>query len=189
MKSGRLYLNFYYDDVFGNTYLNSEQWYHVAFVYDRSASQQLIYLNGTLDGSRISNNPYIGNANQIIIGAVPLISWIPTNDGLIDELIFVSRVKNTSEILDEATLVAYYTFDNTYNDSGPNNINNINSMSTKFDSNGQFNQALLFASSTYSYFQTTGFYYLGQSNYFYSFSLWIYPIVNGGAILQVRFIK
>ncbi|CAF1497964.1 unnamed protein product [Adineta steineri] len=185
MKAGLLYLNFYYDDAVSNTQLNSGQWYHVAFVYDRSTSQQLIYLNGTLDASRIAKSPYIGNAHQIILGAVPPISWYPTNDGLIDELIFVSRVKNSSEILDEATLVAYYTFDNTFNDSGPNNINNINSTSTKFDPNGQFNQALFFASSTYSYFQTTGFYYLGQSSYSYSFSLWIYPTVIGGTILQV----
>ncbi|CAF1115306.1 unnamed protein product [Adineta steineri] len=185
MRGGLIYLNFYYDDAVSNTQLNSGQWYHVAFVYDRSTSQQLIYLNGTLDGSRIAKSPYTGNANQTTLGAVPLVSWIPTNDGLIDELIFVSRVKNSSEILDEATLVAYYTFDNTFNDSGPNNINNINSTATKFDPNGQFNQALFFASSTYSYFQTTGFYYLGQSSYSYSFSLWIYPTVIGGTILQV----
>jgi hypothetical protein len=100
-------------------------------------------------------------------------------------LTFVSRVKNATELLDEATLVAYYPFDGSYLDSGPNNISNTINISTIFDPNGEFGQALLIGSMKPSYFQTTGFYYLGQTNYSYSFALWIYSFVNSGTILQV----
>jgi hypothetical protein len=184
--SGCLRLGFYGDDLIGYVILNINQWYHVAYVYDRSASKQYVYLNGYFTQSRTTNHPYAGNASQIILGPMP---WLPTSNlhsGYIDKLIFVTRVKNATELLDEATLVAYYPFNNSYLDAGPNNINNTMHVSTSFDSNGQSNQALVIDSTNLSYFQTTGFYYLGQSNYSYSFALWIYPFVNNGTILQVR---
>jgi hypothetical protein len=185
VANGNPYLGFYGDDLRGNTVLNSKQWYHVAYVYDRSAPQQLVYLNGILDGSQIPSAPYTGNASQIVLGALPLLTVITVHTGLMENLIFVSYVKNASELVDEATLVAYYSFDGSYVDSGPNNINNITSVSTTFELNGRFNQALLINSQNSSYFQTTGFYFLGQTNYSYSFSLWIYPSINNGTILQV----
>ncbi len=187
--NGYLRLGFYSDDLVGNTSLKLNQWYHAAYVYDRSALQQLVYLNGILDGSRKTTAPYTGNASQIVLGAIPLLTGNSFHIGLIENLIFVSYVKNASELLDEATLVAYYSFDGSYVDSGPNNINNITSVSTTFDLNGRVNQALRINLQNLSYFQTTGFYYLGQTNYSYSFSLWIYPFINNGTILQVVFIE
>jgi hypothetical protein len=169
----------------GYTALNTLQWYHVAYVYDRTVSQQLVYLNGYLDGSRTTVSPYTGNASQIFLGAVPLFTWTIFQNIFIDKLTFVSRVKNASEHLGEASLVAYYPFDSSYTDSGPNHINNSASVSTFFDSARQSKQALVINSTNSSYFQTTGFYYLGQANYSYSFSLWIYPFVKNGTILQV----
>jgi hypothetical protein len=182
-----LRLGFYGDDLEGNTLLKSNQWYHVAYAYDRSASKQYVYLSGYLDGSRVSSGTYLGNSSQFILGPVPLMTNVIFQSGYIDKLTFVSRIKNTTELLDEATLVAYYPFDNLYLDAGPNNINNIVQLSTIFDPNGQSNQALVFNSTNQSYFQTTGFYYLGLSNYSYSFALWVYPFVNNGTILQVTF--
>jgi hypothetical protein len=189
VANGYLCLGFFSDDLTGNTSLSSKQWYHVAYVYDRSAPQQLVYLNGILDGSRIPNAPYTGNTSQIVLGAIPLATVVTVHSGLMENLIFVSYVKNASELLDEATLVAYYSFDGSCIDSGLNNINNISTVSTTFDLNGRFNQALMINSQNLSYFQTTGFYYLGQTNYPYSFSLWIYPFINNGTILQVVFIE
>jgi hypothetical protein len=189
VANGNLFLGFYADDLRGNSSLYAKQWYHVAYVYDLSPLQQLVYLNGILDGSRIPNAPYGGNASQIVLGAIPLITSFSFHSGLIENLIFVSYIKNASELLDEATLVAYYSFDGSYIDSGPNKINNITSVSTTFDLNGRFNQALRINSQNLSYFQTTGFYYLGQTNYPYSFSFWVYPFINNGTILQVVFIE
>jgi len=189
VANGNLFLGFYNDDLRGNSSLYANQWYHVAYVYNRSLPQQLVYLNGILDGSRIPNGLYTGNTSQILIGALPSMMGISDHSGVMENLIFVSYVKNASELLDEATLVAYYSFDGSYIDSGPNNINNITIISTAFDLNGRFNQALRINSQNLSYFQTTGFYYLGQTNYPYSFSLWIYPFINNGTILQVVFIE
>jgi hypothetical protein len=189
VATGNLYLGFFGDDLRGNTSLNLKEWYHVAYVYDRSALKQLVYLNGVLDGSRIPNAPYTGNASQIVLGALPLITSLSFHSGVMENLIFVSYVKNASELLDEATLVAYYSFDGSYIDSGPNNINNITSVSTTFDLNGRVNQALLINSQNLSYFQTTGFYFLGQTNYPYSFSFWVYPFINNGTILQVAWVE
>ncbi len=189
VATGNLYLGFFGDDLRGNTSLNLKEWYHVAYVYDRSPLEQLVYLNGVLDGSRIPNAPYTGNASQIVLGALPLITSLSFHSGVMENLIFVSYVKNASELLDEATLVAYYSFDGSYIDSGPNNINNITSVSTTFDLNGRVNQALLINSQNLSYFQTTGFYFLGQTNYPYSFSFWVYPFINNGTILQVVWVE
>jgi hypothetical protein len=188
--NGKLYLGFFGDDLVGATQINSNQWYHVAYIYDRSNSKQFVYLNGNLDGNRTSAAPYTGNASQITLGTVPLFpTWITILDGYIEKLIFVSRIKNNSELLNEATLVAYYPFDDTYLDLGPNQINNNSGVNTTFDSAGRFNQALTINSTNSSYFQTTGFYYLGQKNYSYSFSIWIYPFESAGTILQVIFIQ
>jgi hypothetical protein len=183
--NGFLRLGFFSDDLIGNTNVNSKQWHHVAYVYDRSTSQQLVYLNGNLDGNRTTLSSYNGNASQLVFGAVPLFPSVTCRNGYVEKLIFVSRVKNGSELLDEATLVAYYPFDGSYVDAGPNSMDNTINVSTTFASGGRFNQALVFNSTNSSYFQTTGFYYLGQTNYSYSFSLWIYPFVNNGTILQV----
>jgi hypothetical protein len=60
---GYLRLGFFNDDLVGSTELNPNQWYHVAFAYDRSAAKQLVYLNGNLDGSQEPSNPYTGNPN------------------------------------------------------------------------------------------------------------------------------
>jgi hypothetical protein len=183
--NGKVYFGFYNDDLAGSTQLSSNQWYHVAYVYNRTSSGRFVYLNGNQDGSQMSLQPYIGNASQLTMGAIPLFIYVTFLNGFVDKLTFVSRIKNATELLDEATLVAYYSFDNSYADFGPNQINNSTSVSTLFDPTGRLNQSLIIDSMNSSYFQTTGFYYLGQSNYSYSFSLWIYPFVNNDTILQV----
>jgi hypothetical protein len=186
----KIYFGFFGDDLPGYTTINFDQWNHVAYVYDRANSEQLIYLNGKQDANRTCYGPYTGNASYLTIGAVPeFMEWVQFRTGYIDNLTFVSRIKNDSELLAEATLVAYYSFDNTYLDFGPNQINNSSGINTNFDSTGRFNQALVIGSMYPSYFQTIGFYYLGQTNYSYSFSIWIYPSQKNGTILQVTTIQ
>ena len=184
---GTLYFGFYGDDLSGATQMNFDQWYHVAYIYNRSTSKQFVYLNGKQDGSRTSNNPFVGNASRLVIGAVPeLMGWTLFRAGYFDQLIFLSRIKTDDELLEEATLVAYYPFDQSYLDSGPNQINNSSGINTTFDSNGHFNQSLVIGSVNSSYFQTTGFYYLCRANYSYSFAMWINPLETIGTILQVK---
>ncbi|CAF3831581.1 unnamed protein product, partial [Adineta steineri] len=160
INGGRVFLGFYSDDLTGGTSLSSNQWYHVAYVYDQLSLKQIVYLNGIQDGSRVALGSYKGTASVLVVGAIPSFTWgVVMNNGFIDKLTFVSRVKASTELFDEATLVAYYPFDNSYTDPGPNQIINSTTVSTMFDSSGRFNQSLLINSTNLSYFQITGFYY------------------------------
>ncbi len=185
VRYGKLLSSLYIsNNLTGNTFLTSYVWYHVAYVYDRVALSQSIYLNGQLDGILSPSDIFQSNASQMWIGASPYMNNYPNPFAYMDEMIIVPRVKNASELLDEATLVVYYRFDNSFVDSGPNKNQNGSGTNVQFDANGRVNQALLINSNN-SFFQTSGFYFLGQWNYPYSFSLWIYPFVTNGTLIQV----
>ena len=184
VRDGYLRFDFYSDDLLANTFLNNSIWYHVSFVYDRLTGAQRIYLNGQLDGNRSSTGDYQGNASALVIGIRPFVGGTHPLDNYVDQMVFVPRVKNASELLDDATLVAYYSFDTILIDSSPNQMNNTSVINVIFDIYGRVNQALLINHFN-AYFQTAGFYFLGQSNYAYSFSLWIYPFAASGTIIQV----
>ncbi|CAF1055787.1 unnamed protein product [Adineta ricciae] len=186
VKNGFVTMSFFFDDLSGNNPLQVNQWYHVAFQYDRSNSKQVIYLNGVFEGSRETVGSYSENTPPILFGSTPQDTLYTFRNGRVDKLTFVSRLMTESELLDEATLVSYYPFDGSYNDMGPNNIQNVYSQSTKFDSDGKINQALQMNGSSTACFRTEGFYYLGQTNYSFSFSLWIFPYAAAGLILQVN---
>jgi hypothetical protein len=184
VRYGKLLSSLYMSNVSGNTLLTTNIWYHVAYVYDLTALTQSIYLNGQLDGILSSSDIFQSNASQMWIGASPYMNSYPNPSGYIDQMIIVPRVKDANELLDEATLVVYYKFDNSFVDSGPNQIQNGSGTNVIFDPNGRVNQALLI-DSHYSFFQTSGFYFLAHSNYPYSFCLWIYPFETKGIIIQV----
>lgn len=96
-----------------------------------------------------------------------------------DQLSVVKVAKNSSEILDDATLTSWYGFDqNSFTDSGPNEILGMGD-EIVFE-----NEALLF-NKTNSYFQASGFVLLGINNRSYSFSIWINPLeTNDSTILH-----
>jgi hypothetical protein len=110
-------------------------------------------------------------------------------DGYIDQLeILFGTAKTAAQILDDATLVAYYSMDClSYSswDSGPNGMTGIASGLTSGEG-GRVGQSYLFSTSS-GYFQASGFVLLGQSYSPYSFALWIRPtsISVGGTILHV----
>ncbi|CAF1024422.1 unnamed protein product [Adineta steineri] len=180
LRYGVPVLTFYYDDCNGVANFTANKWAHVAFVYDLSAKQQRIYVNGYLDSAHNSSGPYTGlGTSGLFIGGTTQLNMY--YDGLIDELSVDTRVKSASEILDIATLVLYYSFDsNTITtDSGPNRINgtSVNATST---SSGRVNSAISFQGNS-SYFQANGLVLFGTSDLPYSFSLWINPgsVTNG----------
>ena len=93
--------------------------------------------------------------------------------GYIDQLaILFKRAKSASEILTDATLVAYYTMDCLSFPSlvsGPNQIQGA--AIGLISSGGRVGQSYIFTSnSTYS--QVTGLVLLGQSYRPYSFAMW-----------------
>ncbi|CAF1077148.1 unnamed protein product [Rotaria sordida] len=173
IRNSKIRISFYSNACDGTKTIVINKWYHLTFVYDLSATTQMIYIDGILDcisstsaPLQITNLTYI----PITIGYTsPLSPYY--FDGLIDQLSLVEWVKNSSEILNDATLVSWYCFDNnnSTNDSGPNEINGI-SINTIFENN------TLLLNQTKSYFQSSGFVLLGMDNHSYSFSIWINPI-------------
>jgi len=129
IRQSSAYFGFYFDDCTGSTIININQWYHFAFVYDYTTHTQYIYVNGNLDCIHNSSGPFLGNSGAITIGAVnnlggaaPIWYWT----GYIDQVSYISRAKTAVETLTDATLVAYYSFDNgSFYDSGPNKINGV----------------------------------------------------------------
>ncbi len=129
IRQNSTYFGFYNDDCQSSTIININQWYHFAFVYDYTTHIQYIYVNGNLDCIHNSSGPFLGNSGAITIGAVnssggavPFSYWT----GYIDQVSYVARAKTPVEILTDATLVAYYSFDDgSFYDSGPNKINGV----------------------------------------------------------------
>ena len=123
------YFAFWGDDCQSSTIVGVSQWHHFAFVFDYVALTKYAYLNGDLVCKNYSLGPYQGNSGAIIIGAIiDLAQGTPDNywTGYIDQVSYVSRAKTADEILIDATLVAYYSFDNgLFDDSGPNKINGV----------------------------------------------------------------
>lgn len=85
-------------------------------------------MNGDLVCRRIAWQPFLGDSGTITIGAWSVSSTTPVYywNGYIDQLLYVARAKTAAEVLTDATLVAYYSFDNgSFDDSGPNKINGV----------------------------------------------------------------
>ena len=103
-------------------------------------------------------------------------------------MLYSSRVKNASEILDDATLVAYYGFLSSAPliDSGPNYINGSWGGGAISITSGIVNQAINFPVNG-SYFLMTGLVLLGTSNLPFSLSLWFKTtsLSGGGTIAHL----
>jgi hypothetical protein len=187
IKNQRLHLSFYNDDLNGVTYLttSSNNWHHVAFVYDYTLMQQLIYLDGILDAttgtSGIAVGPYKGTSGQVTIG------WTTGGyyfNGYIDDLQVSSGAKTACEILNDATLTAYYAFDvdASYMDSSVNVLHGT--ANSLISVSGRVNYAYSFQYAT-SYFQSVAFTAYAPSETF-SVALWVKPfVVNGGTLIHL----
>ncbi|CAF5107276.1 unnamed protein product, partial [Rotaria sp. Silwood1] len=155
------------------------------FVYDYSLMKQSIYLNGVLDGTTggtgTSSGPYKGTTGSVMIGRTYSGSYFK---GDMDHLQVISGAKTTCQILSDAILTAYYSFDaSVLNlDLSNNYINGISSSISVVS--GRINEAYFFQGTT-SYFQSTAFtaYSTGHS---FSISLWVKPSsVLGGTLIHL----
>ena len=178
LRRQKLYLGFFHDDVPGDTVLATSKWYHIAFVFDCDNLIQFIYLNGVIDGSRNASKCFQGQNPSLTIGMIEGFGTSSCFDGLIDELSYTNRSKNSTEILRDATLVVHFSFDNnsTY-DQGPLRINGSLIGNVTFVS-GRVGQALEIKNITQSTFEVHGLVLLGESNRSYSFAIWIRPYVQ-----------
>ncbi|CAF0730480.1 unnamed protein product [Adineta steineri] len=121
IRGVQLTLDFYGDGVTGVTSLATYTWYHAAFVYDYPSKTQTIYLNGHQDASGISNQPYLGTSGSINIGMYHDGGIYNYFDGYIGQVSLTMAAKSADDILNDATLASWHSFDCeiTY-DSGPN---------------------------------------------------------------------
>lgn len=185
IRNRKLWHGFYYSDLSGNTNITTNKWYHAAFVYNNSTQQQLIYLNGLLDGSR-SASPLQVTTGAFTIGGARIggnTNATVYYSGHIDHFTISSRAKSACEIYLDATLACYFSFDSSssIDDSGPNFLIATNTGATS--TSGRINQALQF-SSALSFITINGISALTSSNTAFSISMWINPTsVIGGATL------
>lgn len=180
-------MNFSGKALLGTTYISASMtmWRHVAFVYDFQAMEQSIYLDGFLEtttkGSNLPIDPYKGRSGDVTIG------WTMDNKyfiGTIDYVQVYDQAKTACQILNDATLIAYYSFDDTmlHLDSNVNYFHGVSQSLTR--TTGRINQAYSFQYHL-SYFQTMAFtaYAPGEP---FSFVLWIKPyVVDGGTLLHI----
>jgi hypothetical protein len=191
IRQNKLFMGFFSDDLAGTTNFTAYTWYHVAYVYDYSLNVKSVYLNGLLDATSAASiltpsiGPFLGTNGSVTMG-----TWGPSPqsfwDGLLDQVTITNRVKTSCEILNDASLVAYFPLDGNGNDIGPNSMSGTyNPQSNNGLSwiSGRVNQALNFNSST-SYFQSCGFYALGN-NQPYSIAMWVNPSFQSGTLFHL----
>ena len=188
IKNNRLSLNFNNNGVSGKTYLSSSSitWRHIAFVYDYTAKQQLIYLDGILEAtsgtSGFAAGPYQGTSGAVNIG------WATDGGyfvGNMDIFKVTSGAKTACQILNDATLTAYYPFDasTSYLDVGYNSIHGVSNLLT--NTAGRVKEAYAFQYD-YSFFQSLAFTAYATSGEPFSISLWVHPfVVTGGTLVRI----
>jgi len=110
-RAARLYAGLILNDISGLQTITVNTWYHVAFVYNYAALQQILYLNGVQDNIQSNVSPYQGTNGTITIGSAQLFSTTSSFSSYIDNLRIFTRAKSASEILSDASLTVYYPFD------------------------------------------------------------------------------
>ncbi|CAF1490724.1 unnamed protein product [Rotaria sp. Silwood1] len=183
IRNSKIRISFYSNACDGSKTIQINTWYLLTFAYDLFSTTQMIYIDGILDCINRTRAPLqITNLSYIplTIGYTsPLAPYY--FDGLIDQLSLVEWAKSTSEILNDATLVSWYSFDNnSTQDFGPNEINEI-SINTTFENNS------LLLNKIKSYFQSSNFVLLGIDNRLYSFSISINPFQTNRTVILYIF--
>jgi hypothetical protein len=175
IRDYRAYLGFYSDDCPSNQVIAQSRWYHLTFTFDCETKNQSIYVNGVLNNHQQAVDCYQGKSGNLTIGRSYFHSTPEYFDGFIDELYYFDRVRTPREILDDASLTVYLSFDNySLNDQGPLRINGHVNGSVNF-TEGIVGGALHIDPISDSYVQVTGLVLLGVSDQSYSISIWIRP--------------
>ncbi|CAF1476888.1 unnamed protein product, partial [Adineta ricciae] len=114
VRSNHSYLSFYGNDCSEKRLLLFNIWYHIAFVYNLTEGlRQSIFINDQLDNSVIPSSGLNPMTNiPLTIGNIQNLVNSEAYHGYIDQLSYSSRPKSSNEILDDATLVFYFAFNN-----------------------------------------------------------------------------
>ncbi|CAF1353926.1 unnamed protein product [Didymodactylos carnosus] len=195
IRSNVLYQAFYLDDKAGTTSMSGllGQWIHVAFTFDLTTLLRQIYINGIAEptgftyglNGMLQGGSFLGTGAPATIGRNMLLS-APTNylNAYVDHFSISNRAKSACEVLNDATLVAYFSFDSgSLVDSGPNML--VGTAVGQTMISGERNQALSFTGGTNSYFQVSGLTAIGTVSSSFSIGLWINANVLYGTIVHV----
>ncbi|CAF2032218.1 unnamed protein product [Rotaria magnacalcarata] len=146
----------------------------------RSQNAYFAFYSDDLKGNQVSEW-----LNALTIGTTSI--QVPNNffDGCLDSIAYVSRAKNASEVLNDATLVAYLSFDSsTLLDSGPLLINGTGT-NYSYTSSGRVNAGVKLSGNS-SYIQITGLTRIGTNSWPYTVAVWINPTkITGGTIMHL----
>lgn len=176
VRSSYLFFGFFANDFSGSRILLNNNWYHFAFVMNCETKQRSIYLDGIVDQQLYSDSCYQGRTTNMTIGASISSYYVSGFHGLIDQISFTNRSKSSKEILDDATLVAYFSFDNnTISDQGSLGLNARLVGSISLSKDGAHSNSLFIDSYVDSYLLIENLVRLGTQSYAFSFSLWIKP--------------
>lgn len=185
----KIYFGFFFDDTIGITTLPLNTWFHIACVYDYTLQQRSVYLNGILDGVGTTNKRLMVKSANVSLGSA-LTGGYTYYGGRLDHLTVSLRAKSACEILQDATLSAYFSFDSAVSaltDSGPNFLK---ATGNAFTISSGHRKSAVFFTSVGSYLQIAGVRILGQTaaSVFalpFSISLWLCPLVCNGSVLHV----
>ncbi|UJR11118.1 hypothetical protein I4U23_015300 [Adineta vaga] len=186
IRSQKLYFSFWLPDSMGVTTIQTNQWLHTAFVFDKTLDAMITYLNGFADKILNTNQTLLCSTGNFTIGINALVRT-PDNtfQGYIDNLSVSGRAKSSCEVLEIATLAARFHFDNIspLDDFGPNQVDKI--ASNYVINPGFINEAISFSGTSTSCFQTWGFTSFGIMNKEFSFAFWIKPQLLSGTLIHL----
>ena len=124
IRDGNFTIAFFADALASNRTVLSSTWYHVAFVFNCSTRVRSIYVNGFLESQDVAAGCFQGSQGNLDIGVMRNRSWVTNFNGLIDQVSYDDREKTADEILFDATVVIYYSFDYGLTiDQGPLQLN------------------------------------------------------------------
>ncbi|CAF1372738.1 unnamed protein product [Adineta ricciae] len=191
-------MSIYGTSLWSTKKLKNNQWQYLSFVFNEKNISMSIFIDGILNvQTSIGHHPY-GNyrITQTTFGSLQSSNKF---HGLIDQLSIFFDIKSPSDILNEATLVVHYTFQDDNIDSEfllrDHSVNSINAhgshISHSIGNNRIPNRNVLcLYNSILSDFHTSNFLLLSTFNYSYSYSLWIHiSNQSSSAIPLLHFMK
>ena len=124
VRNQRLYMGFYNDDLGGSAVLAPNTWYHVAWVYDSTTRTRTMYLNGVQDNQGMAGANFKGSAAvSSYINTYPPYGFGGGAIGKVDEVKVYNYPRTAAQVLEDASLLAYFPMETGVNDVGPNRNN------------------------------------------------------------------